>query len=79
MADSPSLSSPLADRLARLDRALEALDRALDPAADKGSSLGLAQQAALAELQGRVGRLVVHLEKAVTGSGLQTGAKHAAD
>lgn len=77
MADSTTLPSELAERLKRLDKALDSLDRAMDTVST--SSPGLAQTAALSELQGRVGRLVAYLEKAVGGSPAKTGATHAAD
>lgn len=80
MADSPSFSSALAERLTRLDRALDALDRALGPGQAKSAvSATVAQQAALSELQGRIGRLVAHLEKAVRGAAIPGGGTRAAD
>jgi hypothetical protein len=78
MADSPSLPLPLVERLARLEQALDRLDRAVEhgsPAAAPGT----AQQAALVELQGRVGRLVAQLEQALNGAAAAPRTPHAAD
>jgi Tfp pilus assembly protein PilN len=78
MADSNlTLPSSFTDRLNRLERALDALDSAL--AARPAAAPASAQQAVLAELQGRVSRLVAHLEKALNTGASASGSPHAAD